>query len=80
MTRYYFDIRDGKAFVKDDEGMELPDIADAQIEAAEFLADVANELSMRPDNPAGHPMSIEVRDSEGPLFLLSFDFLRPKGP
>ena len=51
MTRYYFDIRDGKAFVKDDEGMELPDIA-------------------------GHPMSIEVRDSEGPLFLLSFDFLR----
>jgi hypothetical protein len=76
MTRYYFDIRDGKAFVKDDEGMELPDIADAQIEAAEFLADVANELSMRTDNPAGHPMSIEVRDSEGPLFLLSFDFLR----
>ena len=72
MTRYYFDIRDGKAFVKNDEGMELPDIADAQIEAAEFLADVANELSMRPDNPAGHPMSIEVPGLRGAAISTQF--------
>jgi len=32
MPRYFFDVRDGEGFVKDDEGMELLDIAEAQIE------------------------------------------------
>jgi hypothetical protein len=35
MPRYFFDVRDGEGFVKDDEGLELLDIAEAQIEAAE---------------------------------------------
>jgi hypothetical protein len=34
---YYFHFRDGDTFVKDEEGLELLDIAEAQIEAAEFL-------------------------------------------
>lgn len=37
MTRYYFDLRDGDVFIEDAEGLELADIAEAQIEAAEFL-------------------------------------------
>ncbi len=74
MARYYFDVRDGDAFVRDDEGEELVDIADAQIEAAATLADMAKDLSMRTVTPSGHPMSVEVRDAAGPLFQVGFFF------
>jgi hypothetical protein len=76
MPRYYFDVQDGNSLVVDDEGTELLDIEDAQMEAAETLANMAGDLSMRDPNPAGHPMSIEVRDQDGPLFSISFAFSR----
>jgi hypothetical protein len=76
MVRYYFDLHDGDAFVLDDDGLELLDIADAQMEAADFLADAAKDFSMRSLKPSGHPMYIEVRDEDGPLLRVSFDFLR----
>lgn len=76
MTRYYFDFKNGETFVRDDEGSELLDIAEAQMEAADFVADLAKDLSMRTLDPSGHPMSIEVRDKDGPLFLLRFAFSR----
>lgn len=72
MVRYYFNLHDGDAFVIDDEGKEMLDIADAQMEAAHYLSDVAEDLSMRPPKPSGYPMSVEVRDQDGPLFLVSF--------
>jgi hypothetical protein len=56
--------------------MDLIDITEAQIEAAEYLADTVKELSMRFPNPAGHPMVIEVRDSKGALFQVGFGFFR----
>jgi len=75
MPRYFFDVRDGEGFVKDDEGLELLDIAEAQIEAAETLADMARDLAVRAADPLGHPMAIEVRDGEGrPHFLVGFAF------
>jgi hypothetical protein len=39
MPLYYFDLLDGEDFVKDEEGMDLPNISSAQIEATEFLTD-----------------------------------------
>jgi uncharacterized protein DUF6894 len=74
MSLYYFDLLDGEDFVKDEEGMDLPNISSAQIEATEFLTDMAMDIATRQSNPLGYPMSIEVRDSEGPLFVLSFTF------
>jgi hypothetical protein len=74
MSRYYFDLLDGEDFVKDEEGMDLPNIGSAQIEATEFLADMVKDIATRQSNPLGYLMSIEVRDSEGPLFVLSFTF------
>ena len=32
MKRYYFDLRDGEIFIEDAEGLDLLDIAEAQIE------------------------------------------------
>ena len=74
MPRYHFDLRDGAAFVEDEEGMELPDIESAQIEAAETLSDMVKDLTMRGSDPSGCSMAIEVRDPEGCLFQLSFLF------
>ena len=68
MPHYFFDLRDGDAFVQDNEGTDLIDIVEAQIEAAEYLADAVKELSMRLPGAAGHPMTIEVRDLRGALF------------
>jgi hypothetical protein len=74
MPRYYFDLLDGEDLVKDEEGMDLPNISSAQIEATEFLTDMVEDIATRQSNPLGYLMSIEVRDSEGPLFVLSFTF------
>jgi len=76
MTRYYFDVQDDASFVIDDEGLDLLDITDAQMEPAGFLADFAKDLSTKAANPSGHPLSIEVRDNDGPLFLVRFSLLK----
>jgi hypothetical protein len=39
MTRYYFDIRDGEALYADEDGLELEDQRQAEIEAATSLAE-----------------------------------------
>jgi hypothetical protein len=62
MPRYYFDLLDGEDLVKDEEGMDLPNISSAQTEATEFLTNMVEDIATRQSNP---PMSIEVRDSEG---------------
>ena len=74
MTRYYFDLRDGDIFIEDAEGLDLLDIAEAQIEAAEFLGDMVKDISMREAKPAGYPMSVEVRQANEIVLILSFTF------
>lgn len=76
MTRYYFDLRDGDIFIADAEGLDLLDIAEAQIEAAEFLGDMVKDISMREAKPAGYPMSVEVRQANEIVLILSFTFPR----
>ena len=76
MSRYYFDIRDGEDFTKDDEGIELLGIADAQLEAAAALAQICRDFHMKDPDPLGYPLSVEVRDSNGcPLLELAFRFV-----
>jgi hypothetical protein len=40
MTRYFFHIRNGAAFVKDEEGIELPGIEAARKEAIEAAREI----------------------------------------
>ena len=64
VPRYHFDLRDGDAFVLDEEGTELPDIESAQMEAAEFLSDTVKELTMRRSDPSAHsPWPLSPRPS-----------------
>jgi hypothetical protein len=71
MPRFYFDIRDNQALAIDEEGLDLPDLRAAEVEAAQSLAHMARDM------PAGtqhHHMAIEVRSDEGPLFQATFLF------
>jgi hypothetical protein len=55
MPRYYFDLLDGEDLVKDEEGMDLPNISSAQTEATEFLTDMVEDIATRQSNPLGYP-------------------------
>ena len=72
--RYYFDMIEGDEIATDEAGMELPDIAAAQEEAAIALAAWAK--AMRWDETVRDlvKISIEVRDNAGLLMTVRFDF------
>jgi hypothetical protein len=69
MTQYFFDICNGDQLTADEEGMELPDIAAAQEEAARSLADLARDQIRR--QPSCR-LAIEVRNKNGPVLEASF--------
>jgi len=75
MPRYYLDIREGGGFAEDEDGIELEDIAQAQIEAAALFADISKEFATNNSSSLGHVLSIEVRDSSGPVFEVAFRFV-----
>jgi len=69
MTRYFFDIRDGDEFIVDQEGMELPHVEAAQIEAAHSLAGMVRD---KIDSQPFSLMAIQVRDGEGAVVEAKF--------
>jgi hypothetical protein len=71
MSRFYFDIRENGAAAVDEEGLELPDLRAAQVEAAQSLADLAKE---KPAGTERNHMAIEVRTDDGRIFLATFVF------
>ena len=62
MPRFFFDVREGVAFVVDDDGLELPDIDAAEHAAAEAAASIGRDLL-----PKGNARSVtvEVRNQHG---------------
>jgi hypothetical protein len=73
MRRYYFDLRDAKGLIVDDEGYELPDLPSVQWEAVLSLVDRSRMTSngsveLRTD------LGIEVRDDAGPVMQMTFKF------
>ena len=47
MPRFFFDLRDGE-FIRDDVGLDLPDIDHAMTEAKRMLAELVGERSADP--------------------------------
>jgi hypothetical protein len=73
MKRYYFDLRDGDALSRDEEGMELPDIETVQEEAVRALADMARDRAEAGSGLA-RDLAIEVRDDNRPVMRARFTF------
>jgi hypothetical protein len=71
MKRYYFDIRDRDGFAPDEVGLELPHFKAAHEEAALSLADMARDAILGPKDNI-HPMTVEVRDDDGPVLTVTF--------
>lgn len=67
MPRYFFDTIDDGRIVRDDEGLDCPDLDCAKIEAAKGLADLARDIL--PENGLRREMSVHVRDESGRQFF-----------
>ena len=72
MPRYYFDIRENGVLAVDEEGLDLPNLRAAEMEAATSLAHMARDALPGAER---HEMAIEVRTAGGgPLFKATFIF------
>jgi hypothetical protein len=72
MPLFYFDIRDGDTFVRDDVGFEYADVESARDAAATTLADMARDVL---PGPLVHEMAVEVRDDlKDPLLRAALRF------
>jgi hypothetical protein len=70
--RYYFDIRDGSDFARDDIGVELRDDVAARLQATIALTEMARDYL--PTDGNHRSLVIEVRTTDGPRFDVSLDY------
>jgi hypothetical protein len=72
VTRYFFDSRDNETVLKDDDGVELPDLDAVKVIAAQALAELA--LDILPGS-VRRELAVEVRDERGPVLkaLMRFE-------
>jgi hypothetical protein len=71
MTRYYFDTRDNDDFVSDDIGVELATFEQVKLAASQAMADFAKDVL---PGSVVRILSIEARDSSGPLLRVVLRF------
>jgi hypothetical protein len=71
VTRYYFDIRDDTGLYPDEEGQEFGSQREAEVEAAQALADLARDLATGDER---QDVSIEVRTGTKPVFQATLIF------
>ncbi|KGT81195.1 hypothetical protein MA20_00045 [Bradyrhizobium japonicum] len=73
MIRYYFDIRDNTGLYPDEEGLEFQTQREAEVEAANSLASLAQDFAdIRQD------VAVEVRTDVERVFQAAFIFDRSK--
>jgi hypothetical protein len=76
MPLFYFDVRDGQKLIRDDDGLEFPNIEAARDEATRALGELAKDVL---PGRAVREMAIEVRDEvKDPLLrtVLRFEIER----
>jgi hypothetical protein len=72
MPRYYFDVRDGDRFIRDEDGLDYPNIEAARDAATVALAEMAKDALPRAER---HHIAIEVRDeAKQPLLIAGLTF------
>ena len=62
MPLFHFDVREGVRFSPDEEGLEFPDIAAAEREAAETAASIGRDLLPK---GSARAVTVEVRNQHG---------------
>lgn len=69
---FFFDIRDGSDYSRDDVGIELPDAATAKQQATLALTEMARDRL--PSDGDERILSIHVRTPTGPQFEVSLEY------
>jgi hypothetical protein len=59
VPRFYFDVREGPLFIDDEEGMEFPDLDEAEQEAVKAVVSIGKDRLPRGDT---RDVTVEVRD------------------
>jgi hypothetical protein len=76
VSRYFFDVRDGK-FMPDDTGTDLPTLQAARIQALRLAGQMLNEDPEKFLD--GDEWQVELRDPDG-LVLFTFAFVATDSP
>jgi hypothetical protein len=72
MPRFYFDVREGEKFVRDNDGVEFPGVKEARDDASHTLGEMIKDAM-----PDGErlDMGVEVRGQDKqPLFKVQITF------
>lgn len=73
MPRFFFDLKfDGESPTDDEEGLVLPDLEAAQVEASLALTDLSREMvsSGKPTNS----LAVIIRDDTGPVLQATLNY------
>jgi hypothetical protein len=77
MSRYFFHYRTDRGLIRDSEGMELPDLAAAEHNAAELGKAIIDRAAGAGDDTRA-PRSIEITDANGHDLLYVVFWAAPK--
>jgi hypothetical protein len=73
MRRFFFDLKyDGERPTDDEEGMIMPDLESAQVEATRALTDLSKEMVLR--GKVTHSLAVIIRDDSGPVLQATLNF------
>lgn len=71
MPQYYFDTRDNETFIRDDIGLQLPDLEAVKAEAAKSLAELARDVL---PGALKRRLTVDVRDERQPVLTAILNF------
>ena len=71
MPLYFFDTRDNDIFVRDDVGVEYPDLEAVKVAATKALAELARDVI---PGSLKRELAVEVRDKAGAILIARITF------
>jgi hypothetical protein len=73
MRRFFFDLKyDGERPTDDEEGMIMPDLESAQVEATRALTDLSKEMVL--SGKVTNSLAVIIRDDSGPVLQATLNF------
>jgi len=73
MRRFFFDLKyDGERPTDDEEGMIMPDLESAQVEATRALTDLSKAIVL--SGKLTNSLAVIIRDDSGPVLQATLNF------
>ena len=73
VPRFFFDLKfDGERPTDDEEGLVMPDLQAAQVEASRALTDLSREMVL--SGKITNSLAVIIRDDAGPILQATLNF------